>query len=323
MEPNIQSPWLIMGDFNVVLQPNDRMGGSAIQDIEVKDFEKFLGSTGLTVMKIVGRFYTWTYSNIYSKIDKALVNPSWMSLCPQLAVEAKDPYFSDHFMICITFSRNPRKVARPFRFPNHLATHTEFFNIVATVWNCIVQERIQNIRQDQYDIQEMLRTCYNDPNLYDIEKELKLNLEKWILVEESILKQQSRVQWLRLGDTNLAFFHAYLKNRIAQNHINRLTTTSGDVVHTDRAIEEEVIGFYKGLLGTCATRLLAITPSVIVDNSILKREQQLSLIAPVTREEVYFALKDISDLKSPGCNGFNAYFFKKHSLLLVRMFQML
>nr|XP_018630667.1 uncharacterized protein LOC108947330 [Nicotiana tomentosiformis] len=38
---------------------------------------------------------------------------------------------------------------------------------------------------------------------------------------------------------------------------------------------------------------------------------QLPLIAPVTREELYLTLKDISDLKSPGCDGFNACLFKK------------
>ncbi|XP_070031719.1 uncharacterized protein [Nicotiana tomentosiformis] len=106
------------------------------------------------------------------------------------------------------------------------------------------------------------------------------------------------------------------RGKITQNHINRLTTTSGDVVSTDRAIKEDVIGFYKRLLGTCATQLPAITPSVLAAGPILNREQQLSLIAPVIREEVYLALEDISDLKFLGCDGFNACFFKKASPII-------
>lgn len=36
MEPTNQQPWLIMGDFNAVLNLDDRLG-SQIQDAEVKE----------------------------------------------------------------------------------------------------------------------------------------------------------------------------------------------------------------------------------------------------------------------------------------------
>lgn len=55
---------------------------------------------------------------------------------------------------------------------------------------------------------EHLRDQYNVDVLYDKEKQLKADLEKWIIVEESILKQKFRIQWLGLGDTNSAFFFA-------------------------------------------------------------------------------------------------------------------
>lgn len=38
------------------------------------------------------------------------------------------------------------------------------------------------------------------------EKALREELEKWNKIEESILKQKSRVNWLKLGDANNAFF---------------------------------------------------------------------------------------------------------------------
>ena len=33
-----QGPWCVMGDFNAVLSPGDRMGGDAVQYGEIQDF---------------------------------------------------------------------------------------------------------------------------------------------------------------------------------------------------------------------------------------------------------------------------------------------
>ncbi|KAG5611646.1 hypothetical protein H5410_022927 [Solanum commersonii] len=51
-----------------------------------------------------------------------------------------------------------------------------------------VDHSVQDTRKQLMDQQEMLR-------------ELKKALEKWIMVEETILGQKSRVQWLKLEDT--------------------------------------------------------------------------------------------------------------------------
>lgn len=63
MEASIRNPWLIVGDFNVVFNHDDRLG-SHIQKAEVQDFNVILTNTGLAVLKTVGRFYTWINSYV-------------------------------------------------------------------------------------------------------------------------------------------------------------------------------------------------------------------------------------------------------------------
>lgn len=46
----------------------------------------------------------------------------------------------------------------------------------------------------------------------------------------------------------------------------------------------------------------------------LSRNQQLHLISPVTKEEIYMAVKDMDDMKALGVDGFNACFYKKKKL---------
>ncbi|KAH0699374.1 hypothetical protein KY290_014199 [Solanum tuberosum] len=131
-----------------------------------------------------------------------------------------------------------------------------------------------------------MRQAGQSTDILQLEKEVKENLEKWLNIKESILKQKSRVQWLKLGDGNTTYFHASLKNRIARNKILSLTTTDGRMVNNNNDIEEEVIEFYKQLLGSCATQLPAINPMVMRDGPALDRNQQAQLIKHVTRQEV-------------------------------------
>lgn len=74
-----------------------------------------------------------------------------------------------------------------------------------------VEEKIELYRQKLHDIQTQMGS-HNQPNvLFAEEKELKLESEKWSLVEESILKQKTRNKWLELGDDNIAYFFTSLK----------------------------------------------------------------------------------------------------------------
>lgn len=71
------------------------------------------------------------------------------------------------------------------------------------------------------------------------------------------------------------------------------------------------MGYYKKLLGSRADSLPTINPNDMRMGAVLNREQQLQLIKQVSKEEIWEAMKDISDLKAPGYDGLNAIFFKK------------
>ncbi|XP_049388958.1 uncharacterized protein LOC125853328 [Solanum stenotomum] len=143
------------------------------------------------------------------------------------------------------------------------------------------------------------------------EKQCKVELERWINIEESILMQKSRVQWLKLGDANTSYFHACLKSRKSQKQITQLMSLEGIVLSSGSQVEREITKFYKQLLGSAATSLPTVDITVKGGGNVLSRDQQLQLVRQVEKEEIWKALAGISDTKSPGYDGFNAYFFKK------------
>ncbi|KAH0651594.1 hypothetical protein KY285_031723 [Solanum tuberosum] len=90
-----------------------------------------------------------------------------------------------------------------------------------------------------------------------------------------------------------------------------LTKEDGTIIRDLDDITKEVVGFYKGLLGQSTSPMPAIKPTVMRDDPMLTRTQQLSLIQLFTVEDVLTTLKGIDDNKAPRGDGFNAHFFKQ------------
>ncbi|KAM3233638.1 hypothetical protein P3L10_018997 [Capsicum annuum] len=206
-----------MGDFNVILRGEDK--NTTVMEAEIRDFENLVTNAGLHELKTIGRFFTWSNSHIHSKIDRALVNGYWMRKWPHLEVEVKDPHFSDHSLLCVSVKEVQNRYAKLFKFLNYLTSHAEFQHIVAAIWSSKVQScpmekiwkklklmkgdmkelnskefsnvetKVQSFRKQLKDVHILLRTSLTDQQLYDEEKKIKRILEKWILVEESILRQ--------------------------------------------------------------------------------------------------------------------------------------
>ncbi|WMV14495.1 hypothetical protein MTR67_007880 [Solanum verrucosum] len=87
--------------------------------------------------------------------------------------------------------------------------------------------------------------------------------------------------------------------------------SDGNTAQTQEEIELEVSTFYKNFLGKVVQMLPSVNAQTMKNGKALNREQQLLLVARVTREEVEFALKSIHDMKAPRIDGFNVFFFKK------------
>lgn len=69
------------------------------------------------------------------------------------------------------------------------------------------------------------------------------------MIEESIYKQKSKVQWLKLGDSNTKFFFTQMKKRKAQNQITMLIKDDSITIMDQEVIIREAVDFYTILLG--------------------------------------------------------------------------
>ncbi|XP_019070681.2 uncharacterized protein [Solanum lycopersicum] len=79
MVQSVVQPWLIVGDFNVILSPKDRLAGAPVNENEIKDFSDCVKAMGINELQWKGNYYTWNNkqignARISSKIDRAFGN---------------------------------------------------------------------------------------------------------------------------------------------------------------------------------------------------------------------------------------------------------
>lgn len=155
--------------------------------------------------------------------------------------------------------------------------------------------------------------------LLDMEKSTMQQLERWSMIEESVLKQKSRATWIKLGDSNTKYFSAVVKERNHRKHIVELTSLTCIKLTEPDDIKEEIIQFYKGLMGLSAPSLPAGNKLTMQRGPMLTQAQKVELCAPVFELEIYEGLTSIGDDKAPGIDCFNAYIsLRKHGISLKR-----
>lgn len=87
--------------------------------------------------------------------------------------------------------------------------------------------KIEGLRRKLANVQS-LPDINTNSRLQQEEKEYGEKLIYWSQVEESILRQKSRITWLTQGDSNSKFFFTTMKARKAKNKITQIQNAHGE-----------------------------------------------------------------------------------------------
>lgn len=121
------------------------------------------------------------------------------------------------------------------------------------------------------------------------------------------MKQKAKVEWLRVGDSNSAYFHKVVKSKISSNRIDLVADSVGNLVNGEN-VKDVFLAHY--------TQFLGQSGSVMNLNSIdlfshrLSQDKALYMIRDIEDEEIKVAMFSMGDDKSPRPDGFSASFFK-------------
>ncbi|XP_020253738.1 uncharacterized protein LOC109830781 [Asparagus officinalis] len=134
---NVSCPWIIGGDFNTIIDNNEKIGGSLVTDTDTEDFQNFISSCQLMHLKTTGCFFTWCNkqdidTRIWCRLDRVLVNEDWIQKYNSSQVEFLTPNCSDHSPGLITIEDDHIGGKRPFKFFKMWISHPDFLSTVSS-----------------------------------------------------------------------------------------------------------------------------------------------------------------------------------------------
>ncbi|XP_021738082.1 uncharacterized protein LOC110704583 [Chenopodium quinoa] len=311
----VNGPWIVGGDFNNVLNIEDRVG-SAVSLSEVENFRLCVRNSSLLELKSSGMFYTWNNKQegadrVCSKIDRVFGNYRWCSVFQHAHAEFLPEGLMDHSPCVVTFLENvgggfARVVAEAWQYDGQ---GTAMFKLIQNLKR--VKVRLKDINsQLRSHVEDEEAKNPRDESLIAGEGEARKRFSEAHNAKLKFLKQKAKAHWAREGDMNTAFFYACIRKRRMQNSVFSIQKKDGEVTNDPKEIADTFIDFYKGMLGTHSDAVWKLHQSVIVEGPVLSADQGSQLCRDFSVEDVKSALWSMDDNRAPGLDGFSSGFFK-------------
>ncbi|CAL1381560.1 unnamed protein product [Linum trigynum] len=264
----VTEPWLLAGDFNSILQPVDKLGGTPFDAARARDFQDCVLDAGLLDMGFSGPPFTWFRTCLKERLDRGLANPAWNSAFPDTIISHLPRLRSDHRPILINLNPLFQPAGhKPFKFLAAWLLHEGFKDMVTSAWgrgtdlassiaefteeakqwNKNVFGNIMKKKNDLLGRIKRLELRYggdsNDTRLVQARAEL----ESVLLQEEMLWYQKSRLEWIAYGDSNTKHFHSRTISRRQRNRVAALKNFAGEWVDDQNLLLDMARQFYEEL----------------------------------------------------------------------------
>ena len=187
-----------------------------------------------------------------------MCNSAWSDLLPESYYEYFSHASSDHAPIFMNMLEKQVSGHKPFKFFHYWMQCASYAEVVTQAWNmaptgyplfriiCKLKavksalkawskqglltnpaQHIDSIKKKLTEVHKNLALDHMVVHVHKEEVAQIKQLEHWLALEESQLKQKSREDWSLLGDKNSKFFPAMVKVRTSRNQNTQLINVDG------------------------------------------------------------------------------------------------
>ena len=126
--------------------------------------------------------------------------------------------------------------------------------------------------------------------------------------EVNLLRQKTKIQWLKDGDFNTSYFHNMLKSRVNKSRIHVVSDEQGNKFYGDE-VPGCFVKHFEQFLGV-ADEVIPLDDCEGLFTKKLDPAVAVNMIRPITDSEIKEAMFSIDDDKAAGPDGFTYKFFK-------------
>ncbi|XP_060181254.1 uncharacterized protein LOC132610870 [Lycium barbarum] len=248
---NMAFPWLIGGDFNIILNEEEKIGGLPVSPQEYEDFAFCMNSCELHEIPFKGSPFTWWNGRaanycIFKRLDRMLHNELFQDWFGNLKVEYLSRTGSDHAPLLLTCGDQEEELSEDVFLSFKLKLKK--VKIALSKWSKetfgdIFKQLV--IREDIVKIKEQL--FEEDPS--EENRMVILVKGKWNKIQVRRIKNADGV-WLeeadKLADEAVSFYHRQFsqEDQIEEspilNHVPEMIKDEDNVLLADQPTMEEV-----------------------------------------------------------------------------------
>ncbi|XP_074313692.1 uncharacterized protein LOC141648882 [Silene latifolia] len=238
-------PWLVLGDFNVVRSPSEKLSNTPPVLQDMIDFNDCLASCHLDDLTCTGVDMTWTnkqdsVTRVWSKLDRVLANPGFITSYPNAFGHFQEPGLSDHSSILgspmYCFFQKLKSV-------KHALTqfHKQHFNNFS--------HRVQSAKNALMECQQKLASNPFSDVLIQEERLLIADYTKLKDHEFPILSQRAKIKDIQDSDCSSKYFFAKNSERTHQQVIGGIHDHHGKLHMGFYSVSNAFNQYYQDLLG--------------------------------------------------------------------------
>ncbi|XP_023926559.1 uncharacterized protein LOC112037983 [Quercus suber] len=139
----VEGPWLCIGDFNAILNSDEKLSSRPPSYNQMDDFREVLDRCSLVDLSFIGYPFIWNnkrpgLANTRECLDSAVATKDWKEMYPECTVTHLHSHASDHVPIILQTkpTRNHfTKSARSFRFEESWLLWEDCEAVVQEAWN--------------------------------------------------------------------------------------------------------------------------------------------------------------------------------------------
>ncbi|KAK4384199.1 hypothetical protein Sango_3081900 [Sesamum angolense] len=335
-------PWLVLGDFNAVMDDSEVHGRAADTSVSMTEFRTCIRDSGLVHLPFTGCPFTWHNCSegprsLWKRLDRMLVNTIWMDAWPSSSYISALPSTSDHSPLILTMDRGEEHIV--FHFDNYLTHLPGFLNSVEEMWKHRIagtamyetvcklkllkavfrqQKKLkgnltENVKQAKnfLDKAQALFTTYKEDIFLDFVKSCRRVYSVVVKLEISMLQQRAKLRWLKYRDQSSKIFFRKINTTRVKQRVFQITKVGGELLTAQQDVNQEFISYFQNLFGgpSLNRRIDLEFLRHELKHTITTAEASL-LVAPVTMSEVNEAFFDIDVESAPGPDGYTSAFYR-------------